>query len=89
MYGSTIDLTIVLMFFRSSPKCPTTYTAKVIATERNGLENVEKKIAVAVMSISSTPISANALSMRGSIAGVSHAAFAPGNVVKSRYHSTA
>ena len=56
------------------------YTAKV--------KNVEKNIAVAVISISSTPIKANAFSIRRSSAGASHAALTPSIVVKSRYNNT-
>ena len=49
-----------------------------------GLEKVEKNNAVAVMSISSTPINANAASILGSRAGASHDALKPGVAVQSK-----
>ena len=59
------------------------------AAERSGVENVEKKSASAVMSISSTKMRNTAFSRRGSIPGASHAVWSAGAVVHVMYASTA
>ena len=48
-------------------------SAKVRPADKSGVENVEKKTAIAVTSISSTRISAIATRSAGSTAGASHA----------------
>src|SRR5262245_55517147 len=71
--GTMYELTVTSRFLRSSPKCPMMNTPNVSAAARNGLENVENKSPTAVITISSTPMRMNALIMRGSSAGASHA----------------
>ena len=55
-------------------KWPITHTPTVRPAERNGLENVEKKSATAVTSISSTKISSTAFNITGSVAGATQTA---------------
>jgi len=60
---------------------PATKSAKVKAAERIGVENVEKKTAMAVTIESSQKVIRNAFNMAGSSAGRSHPAAVNGGAI--------
>src|SRR4051794_21731463 len=71
---ATGDSMTWLKFLRSVLNRPATKSAKVNAADRIGVENVEKKTAMAVTIASSQNVITNAFNMAGSRAGRSHPA---------------
>src|SRR5580765_2865357 len=88
MAAATGDSTNWLKLRRSALNRPATNSPKVKAADSSGVENVEKNTAIAVTIDSSAKVSQTALSMRGSIAGASQAARAPGSTNDAMTAST-
>jgi hypothetical protein len=68
---------------RSALNRPATNSANVNAADRIGVENVEKKTAIAVTMASSQKVIRNAFNMAGSSAGRSQPAATPGCAIQA------